>query len=49
MRDVIVFESPLGPLGRLVDALVLSRYLRKLIEERNRAIKLAAERNEGSV
>lgn len=28
MRDLIVFESPLGPLGRLVDVLVLSAYLR---------------------
>ena len=43
MRDIIVFESPLGLLGRLVDAFVLSSYLVKLIERRNQAIKDAAE------
>ena len=47
MRDVIVFESPLGILGRLVDALVLERYLRKLIAHRNRTIKDAAEAQHG--
>src|SRR5262249_33807978 len=31
MRDVFDFESPLGPLGRLADALVLERYLRSLL------------------
>lgn len=46
MRDVIVFESPLGPLGRLLDVLVLWRYLQKLIEQRNRVIKDAAESKE---
>ncbi len=30
VRDVIAFESPLGLLGWLVDALVLKRYLRTL-------------------
>ena len=43
MRDVIVFQSPLGPLGRLVDALILSSYLEKLIGQRNQVIKAAAE------
>jgi ligand-binding SRPBCC domain-containing protein len=46
MRDVVVFESPLGLLGRLVDALILGRYLRKLLGERNRVIKQAAEAQE---
>jgi ligand-binding SRPBCC domain-containing protein len=44
MRDVIVFESPLGRIGRIVDALVLSSYLKRLITERNQLIKSTAER-----
>jgi ligand-binding SRPBCC domain-containing protein len=43
MRDVIEFHSPLGPVGALVDALVLRRYLTGLIETRNRVIKRRAE------
>lgn len=35
MTDRIRFRSPLGPLGRAVDALVLGRYLERLIHERN--------------
>jgi ligand-binding SRPBCC domain-containing protein len=41
MRDTVTFRSPLGPLGHLVDALVLGRYMERLIGERNAA--LAAE------
>ena len=36
MIDRIEFEAPFGPLGRLVEKLVLARYLRNLIETRNR-------------
>jgi ligand-binding SRPBCC domain-containing protein len=43
MRDVFDFESPLGPLGRLADALVLGRYLRRFLERRNEEIKRVAE------
>ena len=43
MRDVFDFESPLGPLGRLADSLVLERYLRRFLERRNEEIKLVAE------
>lgn len=39
MLDFIRFESPLGPLGWLFDALVLKQYLRKLILQRNEALK----------
>jgi ligand-binding SRPBCC domain-containing protein len=46
MRDVVVFESPLGPIGRIVDALVLSSYLERLIAQRNQVIKAAAERTQ---
>ena len=41
MVDEIDFASPLGPLGRLVDAAVLTSYMTRLIEQRNRW--LAAE------
>ncbi len=43
MRDELEFRSPCGPIGGLVDALILRRYLRGLLERRNRAIKAAAE------
>lgn len=35
MRDVIDFASPLGPVGRIVDRLFLSRYMPHLIKIRN--------------
>ncbi|MFD9210842.1 SRPBCC family protein [Streptomyces sioyaensis] len=35
MRDVIDFASPLGPVGRIVDRLLLSRYMPHLIRLRN--------------
>ncbi|MBG8556230.1 SRPBCC family protein [Hymenobacter guriensis] len=43
MRDVFQFESPLGWLGKLVDALVLKRYLSRFLEERGRVVKHYAE------
>jgi ligand-binding SRPBCC domain-containing protein len=36
MVDRIEFAAPFGPLGRLIEKLVLARYIRKLIESRNR-------------
>ena len=36
MVDRIEFAAPFGPLGRLVEKLVLARYLQQLIEMRNR-------------
>ncbi|WP_018157499.1 SRPBCC family protein [Demetria terragena] len=35
MTDIVEFESPVGALGRLVNDLVLTRYMTKLLEERN--------------
>lgn len=35
MTDVVEFESPAGSVGRLVDALVLTRYMTKLLRQRN--------------
>jgi ligand-binding SRPBCC domain-containing protein len=43
MKDVLDYTSPLGPLGRITDALVLERYMRSLLGERNAAIKRIAE------
>jgi len=42
MRDRFDFNSPFVPLGVLVDSLILTRYLRALLIERNRVIKEAA-------
>lgn len=35
MTDVAVFESPAGPLGRLANRLLLTRYLTQLLRQRN--------------
>lgn len=43
MRDVFDFDAPLGILGRLVDALVLERYMRGFLIARNAEIKAVAE------
>jgi ligand-binding SRPBCC domain-containing protein len=43
MRDVFVFESPLGVLGKLFNWLVLERYMTRLLVERNKVIKTTAE------
>jgi ligand-binding SRPBCC domain-containing protein len=43
MVDVIAYRSPFGPLGRLVDRLILARYMRRLIVKRNDFIKGRAE------
>ena len=46
MRDVFDFQSPLGILGRIVDWMVLTRYLRYFLTIRNAKIKEAAETDE---
>ncbi|MEO6952322.1 MAG: SRPBCC family protein [Polyangia bacterium] len=43
MRDVFVFTSPLGPLGALVDAIYLGRYMRRFLVTRARILKETAE------
>ena len=35
MTDVVEFEAPAGAVGRLVNVLVLTRYMTKLLERRN--------------
>jgi ligand-binding SRPBCC domain-containing protein len=41
--DLFHFETPYGGLGRLANQLFLTRYLKTLLETRNRAIKEYAE------
>jgi ligand-binding SRPBCC domain-containing protein len=43
MVDTFDYTSPLGPLGRLADGLVLRHYITKLLRERNAYLKRAAE------
>lgn len=45
MIDIIHFESPYGRVGKLANAIFLTRYLKKLIETRNLVIKQYAESN----
>jgi ligand-binding SRPBCC domain-containing protein len=45
MRDVFVFESPLGWLGKLTNALFLTKYMTDLLVKRNLVIKEVAEKN----
>jgi ligand-binding SRPBCC domain-containing protein len=45
IRDVLEFRSPLGPIGAVVDALVLKGYLRRLLETRNEVVRSEAERS----
>jgi ligand-binding SRPBCC domain-containing protein len=41
--DVFTFETPYGGLGRLANRLFLTRYMRNLLELRNKTIKEYAE------
>jgi len=43
MRDVLVFAAPFGVVGRVVETLMLRRYLRRLLIGRAAVIKAAAE------
>ncbi len=43
MIDLFSFESPYGSIGKLANYIFLKRYLRKLLETRNLAIKEYAE------
>jgi ligand-binding SRPBCC domain-containing protein len=43
MLDIFEFESPCGVLGRVANQLLLTRYLRKLLQKRNMIIKDFAE------
>lgn len=43
MTDHWEHVAPFGPLGRLVDRLILERHMRGLLETRNRVLKIEAE------
>jgi ligand-binding SRPBCC domain-containing protein len=43
MRDVVCFEAPAGPIGKIVDRLLLDRYLYRLIVQRAETIRETAE------
>jgi ligand-binding SRPBCC domain-containing protein len=43
MKDVFRFSAPIPVLGLLAEALVLRRYMRTLLQERNRVVKETAE------
>jgi ligand-binding SRPBCC domain-containing protein len=43
IEDQFDYESPLGWLGKMADRLFLERYMRELLETRNRVIKETAE------
>ena len=43
MRDELVFSSPLGPIGRAVDKVLLRSYLTRFLKERNQLIRTVAE------
>ena len=43
MTDEFTYEAPFGILGKLVEKLVLTKYLTKFLKERNQMIKEYAE------
>lgn len=43
MTDVVVYRSPLGPIGRVVDVLGLRRYMTHLLVTRNGLLKQQLE------
>jgi ligand-binding SRPBCC domain-containing protein len=47
MIDVFDFTAPFGPLGTLVDRVILSAYLRRFLENRAQALKQLAESDAG--
>jgi ligand-binding SRPBCC domain-containing protein len=43
MTDVLAFHSPFGVLGAIVDRLLMTRYLTRLLTKRNEIVKAALE------
>ena len=43
MIDLLSFESPYGSIGKIFNKLYLTRYMKKLLEHRNKTIKEFAE------
>jgi hypothetical protein len=44
MTDVVRYSAPAGPLGRLIDGLVLRSYMQRLLELRKAWLKSELER-----
>jgi ligand-binding SRPBCC domain-containing protein len=45
MIDIVDFESPYGKIGKLLNSIYLTKYLRTLLESRNEFIRNFAESN----
>lgn len=43
MKDIFEFQSPFGIIGNLFNYLILTNYMKKLLDERNKIIKNFAE------
>lgn len=43
MIDLFIFESPYGIIGRWFNSLYLTKYMKRLLEQRNKMIKEVAE------
>ena len=43
MIDIMNFEAPYGMVGRMLNTLYLTKYMRRLLEQRNKVIKEYAE------
>ncbi|WP_435226445.1 SRPBCC family protein [Niabella hirudinis] len=48
MKDVFEFQSPLGILGQLTDAIIMKGYLTRFLTKRNRVVKDIAESGMGT-
>ena len=47
MVDRVELQAPFGPLGRVAELLVVGRYLKRLIEQRNQVLAAEAARPSG--
>lgn len=45
MIDQFHFETPLGLIGKFINKIYLEKYMRQLLSERNKIIKVTAEGN----
>lgn len=45
MKDIMIFEAPLGIVGWIVERLILKRYMKQFLEHRNNQLKIIAEEN----
>jgi ligand-binding SRPBCC domain-containing protein len=47
MTDVLEFRSPFGVVGAIVDRVVMTAYLTRMLTKRNEIVKAALERDQG--